>query len=219
MTARGQATRAKLLTAACDVFVERGFAATRMGDVASAAGVAHGTVYTYFDTKQDVLLGVLRAVSRDMRAAMAPLRVSDAIPRVQAMIHRYLTAYRANASILRVAGEAAAADERIAGLLVELRRAHVARVAATIAAFQADGLAAPDLDPQTAAVALCEMLDGVGAHWLGGEEVPDEEFATRTLTQLWVRGLGIHARVAARGQRVPSTRSAVPRAPTKRGRG
>ena len=44
------------MAAAREVFAERGFAGTRMGDLADAAGVAHGTVYTYFDTKEDVLL-------------------------------------------------------------------------------------------------------------------------------------------------------------------
>ena len=62
LTARGQATRDKLVAAARDVFAERGFAGTRMGDLADAAGVSHGTVYTYFDTKEDVLLAVLAAV-------------------------------------------------------------------------------------------------------------------------------------------------------------
>ena len=59
LTARGQATRDKVVSGAREVFSARGFSATRMGDIADAAGVAHGTVYTYFDTKEDVLLAVL----------------------------------------------------------------------------------------------------------------------------------------------------------------
>ena len=41
-----------------------------------AAGVAHGTVYTYFDTKEDVLLAVLEAVRGDLHAAMTVPAVS-----------------------------------------------------------------------------------------------------------------------------------------------
>ena len=42
------------------------------------------------------------------------------------------------------------------------------------------------------------MVEGFAAHWLGRGESHDEAVATRTLTQLWVRGLGMPARVPPR---------------------
>jgi AcrR family transcriptional regulator len=197
LTARGQATRDKLVEAAREVFAERGFAGTRMGDLADAAGVAHGTVYTYFDTKEDVLLAVLDAVIADLHVAMTPPNVRDPIARVEAANGAYLESYRAHAHLLRVAQEAAAGDPRFVDVLLDLRRTHVARVAAAIRKLQADGLASPDLDAHTAAAALCGMVEGFAAHWLGRGEAHDEALATRTLTQLWVRGLGMPARIHA----------------------
>ncbi len=197
LTARGQATRDKLVTGARDVFAERGFAGTRMGDLADAAGVAHGTVYTYFDTKEDVLLAVLDAVRTDLHEAMTLPRLRDPILRVEAANRAYLDGYRAHAQLLQVAQEAAAGDSRFADVLLDLRRTHVARVAAAIRKLQSEGLAAPDLDPQTSAAALCAMVEAFAAHWLGRGEIHDEAVATRTLTQLWVRGLGMPARIEA----------------------
>jgi hypothetical protein len=89
----------------------------------------------------------------------------------------------------------------------------VARVAAAIRKLQSDGLAAPDLEPHTAAAALCGMVEGFAAHWLGRGESHDEGVATRTLTQLWVRGLGMPARIhAAQGRATAATSASRPRA-------
>jgi AcrR family transcriptional regulator len=217
LTARGQATRDKLVEAARDVFAERGFAGTRMGDISDAAGVAHGTVYTYFDTKEDVLLAVLESVIDDLHRAMTPPNVRDPIARVEAANRAYLDSYRAHAHLLRVAQEASAGDPRFVDVLLDLRRTHVARVAAAIRKLQADGLASPDLDPHTAAAALCGMVEGFAAHWLGRGESHDEGTATRTLTQLWVRGLGMPARIHAAGR--AAAPAATAGAPTRAGTG
>lgn len=210
LTARGQATRDKLVAAAREVFAERGFAATRMGDLADAAGVAHGTVYTYFDTKEDVLLAVLDSVRHDLHEAMTLPTVRDPIARVEAANRAYLAGYRTHAHLLRVAEEASATDERFADVLLELRRTHVARVATAISKLQAEALAAPDLDAHTAAAALCGMVEAFAKHWLGRGEAHDEAVATRTLTQLWVRGLGMPARIAMAEGRISGGRITTP---------
>ena len=101
-----------------------------------------------------------------------------------------------------MAQEASAGDSRFADVLLDLRRTHVARVAAAIRKLQQEGLAAPDLDAHTSAAALCGMVEGFAAHWLGRGEVHDEAVATRTLTQLWVRGLGMPARIAVAGGQI-----------------
>ena len=213
LTARGQATRDKLVAAAREVFAERGFAGTRMGDLADAAGVAHGTVYTYFDTKEDVLLAVMSAVQHDLEKAMTMPGGRDPIVRVEAANRAYLDGYRSHAQLLRVAEEASATDERFSDVLRELRRTHVKRVAAAISKLQSDGMAAPDLDAHTASAALCGMVEGFAAHWLGRGEVHDEELATRTLTQLWVRSLGMPARIAVAEGRISQGRITHPPSP------
>lgn len=50
----------ELVAAALDLFVERGFAATRLEDVAAAAGVSKGTVYLYFANKEELFKSVVR---------------------------------------------------------------------------------------------------------------------------------------------------------------
>ena len=50
----------QLLDAALDLFVEKGFAATRAEEVAQRAGVAKGTLYLYYPSKEELLKAVIR---------------------------------------------------------------------------------------------------------------------------------------------------------------
>ena len=57
---RKEARPAELLEAAFALFVEKGFAATRIDDIAARAGVSKGTVYLYFPSKQAVFEALVR---------------------------------------------------------------------------------------------------------------------------------------------------------------
>lgn len=60
-TRRKESRPNELLEAALEVFVERGFAATRLEDVASRAGVSKGTLYLYFKNKEELFKAVVRS--------------------------------------------------------------------------------------------------------------------------------------------------------------
>jgi AcrR family transcriptional regulator len=57
---RKAARPSELVAAALQLFVERGFAATRLEDVAARAGVSKGTLYLYFDNKEELFKAVIR---------------------------------------------------------------------------------------------------------------------------------------------------------------
>ncbi|MES2740684.1 MAG: TetR/AcrR family transcriptional regulator [Pseudomonadota bacterium] len=57
---RKDARPQELLAAALDLFVDRGFAATRLEDVAKRAGVSKGTLYLYFANKEELFKAVVR---------------------------------------------------------------------------------------------------------------------------------------------------------------
>ena len=57
---RKEARPGELLDAALALFVEKGFAATRVEEVASHAGVSKGTLFLYFPTKEDLFKAVIR---------------------------------------------------------------------------------------------------------------------------------------------------------------
>lgn len=202
LTERGRRTRDGLLVAAREVFEDRGFAATRMSDIATAAEVSHGTVYTYFDTKEAVLLAVISEIIADLHDSLHAGSRSDPRERIRDANERYLAAYRNAARLLSAVEEAAVGDERFRAILTDLRDTHVRRVSSAIRRLQAEGIADPDLAPQTSAAALCAMVEGFARHWYGRGESHDHSVATTTLTDLWTRALGM-----------PATATMVPTAP------
>jgi AcrR family transcriptional regulator len=57
---RKEARPAEIIDAAIDVFAEKGFAAAKLDDVAKRAGVAKGTLYRYFETKDEMFRAVVQ---------------------------------------------------------------------------------------------------------------------------------------------------------------
>src|SRR6478609_2317274 len=57
---RAEARPDEVLDAALDLFIEKGFASTRVEDIAARAGLSKGAVYLYFPSKEAVLEGLVR---------------------------------------------------------------------------------------------------------------------------------------------------------------
>ncbi len=57
---RKEARPGELLAAALELFVEKGFSATRVEEVAQRAGVSKGTLFLYFSTKEELFKAVIR---------------------------------------------------------------------------------------------------------------------------------------------------------------
>ncbi|MCF2493455.1 TetR/AcrR family transcriptional regulator [Dyadobacter chenhuakuii] len=65
---RKEARPTEIIEAAMHVFIEHGFAATKLTDVASRAGIVKGTLYRYYETKEDLFRAVVQhAVSVNLQ--------------------------------------------------------------------------------------------------------------------------------------------------------
>jgi AcrR family transcriptional regulator len=194
-TDRGRRTRALLLAAARDVFERDGYVEARVADIAARAGVAHGTFYTYFESKGDVFRALMAEVRDQVADAItvpagedAPSAVAD---RLDLANRRFLDVYRENRGMMLLYEQVATIDPEIGEYRACGRRAHVDRVAASLRRLQDKGLADPDLDARTAAAALVSMLSNFAYHWLAMGEPFDEELAKLTLTRLWIGAIGL----------------------------
>ncbi len=65
-----ESRRAELVSAAASLFAERGVANTAVSDIVKAAGVAQGTFYLYFASKDDAVLAVVEKIGADMLGAI-----------------------------------------------------------------------------------------------------------------------------------------------------
>jgi AcrR family transcriptional regulator len=64
------ARKTQILDAAAKVFAEKGFHRATIKDIARTAGIADGTIYTYFDNKTAVLVGLLNRLNETEQRAM-----------------------------------------------------------------------------------------------------------------------------------------------------
>jgi TetR/AcrR family transcriptional regulator, fatty acid metabolism regulator protein len=75
--------RRHILDAAVRVFARSGYHACRVGDITEEAGVAHGLLYHYFKSKDEVLEAVFRDAWGDVLVAFHGVEASDEAPREQ----------------------------------------------------------------------------------------------------------------------------------------
>jgi TetR/AcrR family transcriptional repressor of nem operon len=88
----GNKSRDALLMAAMQLFWERGYAETGMNDVVARSGVSAGSMYHFFKSKEELLLGVLDGLAGMLYPALlAPIweTVSDPIERIFGLLGRY----------------------------------------------------------------------------------------------------------------------------------
>ncbi len=195
--------RRALLAAARRVFERDGFVTARITDIADEAGLAHGSFYSHFRSKEDALAAVFGEVGEEMlhpgpslggTGQAAEEAGSDPVAVIQAANVAYLQAYRRNARLMALMEQVATVDERFAALRLERSDAFLARNARAIRRLQRAGLADPALDPDLASLALSTMVSrsAYAAFAVGRRPVSVERLAA-TLTRLWANALGLPA--------------------------
>jgi len=78
----------RLIECATEVFIDQGYRRTQMSDVASALGVAKGTLYLYVDSKE-ALFDLVARYADDLRALPRPVKLPVSTPRPGATV-RYV---------------------------------------------------------------------------------------------------------------------------------
>jgi len=130
-----QRTRTLLLEAGHQVFVERGYYATRVADIVKAAGVSHGVFYRYFDNKATLFRLLAEQASRELSQALdgVPGLVGgsgDAPGELRAWLRLYAKTYATEASIFTMWSEAISRDDELGGVaaaVIDGSRARLAR--------------------------------------------------------------------------------------------
>jgi AcrR family transcriptional regulator len=163
---RGEATRQAILHAARDVFVLKGFHEATTHDVARAAGLSVGSIYTYFASKDELIRECVlaankaesAAVLRDMRSGGS---VRTKMSRAIAGWYRYTIEAPGVPTFLAEAWAAASRKPLVRDMVARRRERIVAVATVVLQEGVADGALAPDLDVDATARALGALLDGV----------------------------------------------------------
>jgi AcrR family transcriptional regulator len=111
-TPRGERTLRKILDAARHEFGERGFSDSSIVGITQRAGVALGTFYTYFDSKEAVFQALVRDMSGQVREQVGPAlgNARDAFDAERRALKAFLRFVRDHRDIYRIIDEAEFVD-------------------------------------------------------------------------------------------------------------
>jgi TetR/AcrR family fatty acid metabolism transcriptional regulator len=161
--------REAILRAAIDVFADRGYFNAQVADVARAAGVAAGTVYLYFKSKDDLLVSIFDRSMRDGleagRSAVADLH--DPAERLRRLARAHLARLGADRNLAVVFQvELRQSTKFMERFSSSLLRDYLGLIREAIADGQRAGAFRADLKPTVAAKMLFGALDEMATNWI-----------------------------------------------------
>jgi TetR/AcrR family fatty acid metabolism transcriptional regulator len=193
--------RARILEAAVRVFARSGYHTSRVGDIAEEAGVAHGLLYHYFPSKDEVLATIFRENWRLLVDRIEAVERSEARAdeQLQAVAKMLLRTWRNDPDLVRVMVREVA---RGPGLLDQVDEVHAVFVAIQriVERGQAEGAFRSDLDARLVTWIFYGGLEELLTGWvLGRLPDGDEEVARaeRTIVDVVCAGIATSAPVPA----------------------
>jgi AcrR family transcriptional regulator len=195
LSAKGLRTRGRLLQGARSAFELKGsYVDTRISDIVKASGVAYGSFYTYFDSKEELFYELAVEVVGEMYVeGTSRYRGDNPLERIDASNRQFLDSYRRHAAMMTIIEQAAALYPEFRALRRRLRQGFVDRISANFERLSKAGRIDTSIDPVIAAHALVSMTDNFGYLWFVLGEAFEDEVALATLTQLWGNSLGLRS--------------------------
>lgn len=175
------------------VFATKGFHGSRVGDIAGEAGVAHGLLYHYFRSKEDVLETIFREtwsalVADTVRIEHAGVPLREQLRRFARI---YLGSWLLTPDLVRVLVREVARSPEVGDRVDEIRDLFNA-LQRIIEAARARGETRADVDPAVAAWIVYGALEEILTGWVLGQlpsEEEDVERAVITVVEVAHRGL------------------------------
>jgi TetR/AcrR family transcriptional regulator, fatty acid metabolism regulator protein len=185
-----------LLDAAVRVFARRGYHAARVGDIAEEAGVAHGLLYHYFSSKEEVLETIFNETWTELLAAVRDVEESGDPARVQLrhVAAILLRSWRRQPDLVRVLVLEVTRSAQLGRRVSDVRDAFAA-IERIVTRGQEAGDLRADLDPRLASVVFYGAIEEILTGWVlellpdGDEDVARAE---ETVVEILGGGLAAH---------------------------
>ena len=188
-----QDKRKRILDAAVRVFAEHGYHGARVGDIAKDAGVAHGLLYHYFASKDEVLRTIFVENWGELIARFRAVEAADepAEAKLEGIAKILLRTWRNDPALVTVMVREVARSQLLQEQVEDVREAFTI-LERVIEEGQSTGVFRRDLDARLASWVVYGGLEEVLTGWVLGQ-LPDGEDAVtraeRTAVELALRGL------------------------------
>lgn len=193
--AASEEKRRLILDAAVRVFARGGYHTSRVSDIAEEAGIAHGLLYHYFSSKEEVLATVFRENWGELLGRLADVESSDepADEQLRGMAKILLRSWRNDPDLVRVMVREVARSSHLNDQIEEIGAAF-STIQRVVERGQAEGVFRSDLDPRLASWIFYGGLEEILTGWVLGQ-LPDgdEEVARaeRTIIDVVCGGLAV----------------------------
>jgi TetR/AcrR family transcriptional regulator, fatty acid metabolism regulator protein len=185
-----------LIDAAVRVFARRGYHAARVGDIAEEAGVAHGLLYHYFSSKEEVLETIFNETWSELLEAVRDVEESGDPARVQLrhVAAILLRSWRRQPDLVRVLVLEVTRSAQLGQRVSDVRDAFAA-IERIVTRGQEAGDLRSDLDPRLASVVFYGAIEEILTGWVlellpdGDEDVARAE---ETVVEILGGGLAAH---------------------------
>jgi len=183
----------RIIDAATKIFAEKGFFQAKVSDIAREARVADGTIYLYFENKDDILISLfeeqMKVVLEDMRAQV--LKEKDAIKKIEQFAIAHLKLIELNKNVAEI-------------IQVELRQSskfmkeykneqfmqYLNLIGDIIREGQEKGIFKKEIIPDIAKRAFFGALDEMSRFWvLSSRKKYDIETAAKQISEYFLYGL------------------------------
>ena len=162
----------QIIEAAVRVFARRGYYNSRVSDIAREAGIAAGTIYLYFKTKDDILVTLFRDKMAEfvgtLRKAIAG--EADAASKIRRLVSLHFTILEENPDLAEVVQvELRQGQKFFRGASSQEIGAYFALIGSVLEEGVAQGRFRPDLPVKVATKMLFGAMDQVATSWVLGK--------------------------------------------------
>jgi TetR/AcrR family fatty acid metabolism transcriptional regulator len=187
--------RQAILAAAVRVFARSGYHGARVDDIAEEAGVAHGLLYHYFASKEEVLATVFRENWRELLDALHRVEATPepAEEQLRGVVKILLRSWRNDPDLVRVMVREVARSPHLQSQVDEVREVFFV-LQRIVERGQSEGVFRPELDARLASWVIYGGLEEILTGWVLGQ-LPDADDAVaraeRTVVDLVCGGIGV----------------------------
>ena len=189
---RADDTKRRLVAAAAELFAQKGYHDTTVDEIARAAGVAKGTFFVHFATKDAVITELVRRQIRSARKART--QAKNPLEALVAAVMTLGTEAAASRTLSRACFAASLDNAAIGGFADALFGELMEEMMSDVRAAQTVGLLRPDADPQMVVESLIASYLGAAVHFVTSPRVRPLAEVLRPLIEANLEGFRVSHR-------------------------
>jgi TetR/AcrR family transcriptional regulator, fatty acid metabolism regulator protein len=186
----------QIIDAAIRVFARKGYWSSRVSDIAREAGIAAGTIYLYFSTKEEILTTLFREKMAEFVAAVWRdiAEERDAVAKIRRLVYLHFDILERHPDLAEVVQvELRQGQKFFRGPATQEIAAYFALIAAVLEEGVAAGLFRHDLPVKLAAKMLFGAVDQMATSWVLGKRGYRLVDTAPAVADLLLQGIAPHA--------------------------